>query len=259
MFLVKRTTVSVSIAFAVHLSTVLQPVAAEPLGQGGDMALSADGHSGSVSALPGTPSAEALNTSLRFEPLTMVSDLYRDDIVFLMRHGPTDWSQIDRRGVDPKDCEHQRLMTDEGKEAMRQLGMHLIVSEIIPAQIRVSQWCRNAETLEALTEGMLAIDPSVAGNLVAVEDPGLNLLLSLGGAATVTPIKQMIADWMERGSEGPLLLITHYTNIEELTEFRVYEGEILVLDPTLDNRVLGYLRLDTASPDTIHFGQNDSN
>jgi hypothetical protein len=47
--------------------------------------------------------------------------------------------------------------------------------------------------------------------------------------------------------------LTHYTNIEELTDFKVYEGEILVLDPFLDNRVLGYLRIDTAKPDAIHF------
>jgi phosphohistidine phosphatase SixA len=191
--------------------------------------------------------------NLRFEPVTMVTDLFRKDVVFLMRHGPTDWTQFDRRGVAPTDCAHQRLMTEDGKRAMRHLGALLAESEIIPGEIRFSQWCRDVETFDALMSGFRSVDPVVAEQIASVEDPGLNLLLSLTGAKSVTPIVDMIEDWQARGSVGPLLLITHYTNIEELTEFRVYEGEMLVLDPKLDNRVLGYLRLESAGPDIVHF------
>ena len=42
-------------------------------------------------------------------------------------------------------------------------------------------------------------------------------------------------------------------NKAELTEFAVYKGEALVLDPKQNNRVSGYLRLKTASPDVGHF------
>jgi hypothetical protein len=243
----------IAVAFAL---LAVNAADAEGLGQG-EMALMKEGHAGIVHPDSGTEIADQLRGSLRFEPITMLGDLYRKDIVLLMRHGPTDWSQTDARGVDPKGCKRQRTMTPEGQEAMRQLGMHLAVSEILPTEIRVSPWCRNAETFDALMEGILRIDPGYDRSVDVTEDYGLGLLLSLGGAPTVAPIKEAIYDWKKQGPTGPLLLITHYTNIEELTEFRVYEGEILVLDPALDNRVLGYLRMDTAKPDAIHFDVPD--
>ncbi len=225
---------------------------AQGLGQG-EMELMNEGHTGVVYPDAGSELSGELKGSLRFEPITMLGDLYRKDIVLLMRHGPTDWSQIDLRGVDPKDCAHQRMLTPFGREAMQQLGMHLAVSEILPTEIRVSPWCRNADTFAALMDGIGHVNPDYPQSVLAMEDPGLGLLLSLGGAASVVPITDAIDEWQARGPTGPLLLITHYTNIEELTEFKVYEGEILVLDPALDNRVLGYLRMDSAKPDAIHF------
>jgi hypothetical protein len=230
---------------------------AQGLGQG-DMALKNEGHAGAINTESGSGMSGELKGSLRFEPITMLGDLYRKDIVLLMRHGPTDWSQIDARGVDPKDCTRQRMLTPAGKEAMRQLGMHLAVSEILPTEIRVSPWCRNADTFAAMMDGILRIDPGYDRSVDVTEDDGLGLLLSLGGAPSVVPIKEAIDDWKKRGPTGPLLLITHYTNIEELTDFRVYEGEILVLDPALENRVLGYLRMDSAQPDAIHFDVPDT-
>lgn len=227
-------------------------VHAQGLGQG-EMELMNEGHAGVVYPDAGSDLSGELKGSLRFEPITMLGDLYRKDIVLLMRHGPTDWSQIDLRGVDPKDCAHQRMLTPEGREAMQQLGMHLAVSEILPVGIRVSPWCRNADTFDALLDGIGHVNPNYLQSVLVEEDPGLGLLLSLGGAASVLPITEAIDDWQARGPTGPLLLITHYTNIEELTDFKVYEGEILVLDPALDNRVLGYLRMDSAKPDAIHF------
>lgn len=230
---------------------------AQGLGQG-EMAMVKDGHTGVVFPDSGSDLSVELQGSLRFEPITMLADLYRKDIVLLMRHGPTDWSRMDRRGVDPKDCAHQRPLTPAGREAMRQLGMHLAVSEVLPTEIRVSPWCRNADTFAALMDGIRRVKPGYDQSVQVEEDYGLGLLLSLGGAASVLPIRQAIADWQARGPTGPLLLITHYTNIEELTEFKVYEGEILVLDPALDNRVLGYLRMDSARPDAIHFDIPDT-
>jgi hypothetical protein len=50
-----------------------------------------------------------------------------------------------------------------------------------------------------------------------------------------------------------LLIITHFTNIEEQTQFTVYEGEMLVIDLKRDNRVLGYMRLRSAGRDIGHF------
>ena len=211
---------------------------------------------GEMTVEAGAVTEAAPREGLVFEPWQMLDDLGRADIVLLMRHGPTDWSRRDADGVGATDCANQRLLSAEGRARMRDLGVLLAGNGVRPARVVVSQWCRGQETLAALREGFALVDPAYAAGLDARTDPGANLLLSLGGAATVTPLRATISGWPEeaRRAGGPLLVVTHFTNIAELTEFNVYEGEMLVLDPRLDNRVLGYLRLRSAGPDVGHFG-----
>lgn len=202
---------------------------------------------------PGTHSSQApVRDTLRFEPWQMLVDLFRDDVVLLMRHGPTDWSRDDPRGVLPTDCANQRVMTPDGQDQMRDLGILLAGNGIVPGHIVVSEWCRNQQTLDALVEGISMVVPGFTSRAGIETDPAANLLLSLEGAATVTELRHRISSW-KGSADGPLLIISHFTNIAELTEFHVYEGEILVLDPGRRNRVLGYLRLNSAAPDIGHF------
>lgn len=203
--------------------------------------------------MPAETQDRTVTEVLRFEPWQMLDELFRDDIVLVMRHGPTDWSMRDASDVAPTDCDDQRVMTEDGKERMRQLGVLLVANGLVPGRIMVSEWCRNQETLAALSEGMLEIDDAALLGKPIETVPALNLLLSLQGAPNVTAMRQIITNWDGSDGTGPLLLISHYTNIEELTEFRVYEGELLVVDPKRDNRVLGYLRLKSAGPDAGHF------
>jgi phosphohistidine phosphatase SixA len=212
-------------------------------------------HAGEMSvSMPPAPAhlPEPLRETLRFEPWQMLEDLFRDDIVLLMRHGPTDWSRDDPSGVLPTDCANQRVMTADGMDRMRDFGVLLAGNGIVPGRILVSEWCRNQQTLEALVEGISLVDPEFLNYAEIETNPAANLLLSLEGAATVTELRRLIADWQGSAS-GPLLIISHFTNIAELTEFHVYEGEILVLDPDRRSRVLGYLRLRSAAPDVGHF------
>ena len=201
-----------------------------------------------------TPEDMAVDEVIRFEPWQMLDELFRDDIVFLMRHGPTDWSMRDAKGVAPGDCDNQRVMTEDGKERMRQLGALLVVNELVPGRILVSEWCRNQETYAAMERGMLQIDKNALDGVEVDTMGDLNLLLSLGGAPNVTNLREIVSSW-EGDEDGPLLIISHFTNIAELTEFNVYEGEMLMLDPKRDNRVLGYLRLASAAPDIGHFDE----
>lgn len=197
-----------------------------------------------------------LNT-LRFEPWQLLDEMFlRDDVVFLMRHGPTDWSKLDIKDVAPTDCDNQRVMSPEGMEDMRSMGTILAANGILPSQIVVSEWCRNQQTLASLQEGFARVDVRIPDAIPVDVDPDLNLLLALQGAPNVTGLRELVEDWEGSEGRGPLLLISHFTNIEELTQFTVYEGEILVIDPKRDNRVLGYLRLRTASPDVGHFSVN---
>ncbi len=203
-----------------------------------------------MEAATDTPGLE----SIRFEPWQMIDEMFfRDDVVYLMRHGPTDWSKLDIKDVAPTDCDNQRVMSDEGKVAMETLGIVLASNGILPSEIKVSEWCRNQETVEHLQIGFDSVDPEIRGTIPVETVPGINLLLSLQGAPDVTSLEQLVGEWDGSDGRGPRLIISHFTNIEEFTQFNVYEGEILVLDPKRDNRVLGYLRLASAAPDVGHF------
>jgi hypothetical protein len=202
-----------------------------------------------------------LGDTLVFEPYQMASELLqRDDLVFLMRHGPTDWDKRDEKNVAPTDCANQRVMTPEGRKSMETMGTLLGANLLLPARIAVSEWCRNQQTLESLLVGFDRVAEGMSRGFTIETDPGLNLLLSLQGAADVIPLRERVTNWEPenfRGTEfkGNLLIISHFTNIEEMTNFQVFEGEILVVDPKRDNRVLGYLRLKSSSPDVGHFVQ----
>ncbi|MEM7710825.1 MAG: ester cyclase [Pseudomonadota bacterium] len=196
-----------------------------------------------------------VNDALRFEPFQQFEEMFfRDDVVWLMRHGPTDWSNLDMKDVAPADCANQLLMIEEGIQSMRDLGTLLAVNEVLPSRIVVSEWCRNQQTVEAMLEGMDRYDPAIGTAMPVETDPGLNLLLSLQGSQDATPLRERVSAWEgDPERPGPLLVVSHYTNIEEMTQFRVFEGEILVIDPQRDNLVLGYVRLRSANPDVGHF------
>ena len=144
-------------------------------------------------------------------------------------------------------------MSEEGAQNMRDLGTLMAANEVLPSQIVVSQWCRNQQTVETLTAGYARADAARAEALPGQTDAELNLLLSLQGARDVVGMRERISAWDGGDGSGPLLMISHFTNIEELTNFAVFEGEILVVDPKRDNRVLGYVRLTSAEPDIGHF------
>ena len=207
-------------------------------------------------AAAGDASPEALDDALRFEPYDVLGELVRDDLVILMRHGPTDWSKRDVKDVEPTDCENQRIMTALGEERMRSMGILMAGNGLRPGRIVVSEWCRNQQTVDRLLEGFALVDESYAEELPVETSGDLNLLLSLQGAPDVTAMRERILAWdgpEEGGPSGPLLMVSHFTNIAELTEFHVYEGEALIVDPKLEGRVLGYLRLRSAAPDEGHF------
>lgn len=192
--------------------------------------------------------------TLRFEPWQMLDEMFqRDDVVYLMRHGPTDWNKLDIKNVAPTDCANQRVMDEDGMSDMQRMGFILAENGIKPSQIVVSEWCRNQQTMQNLMAGFETSQPGSMDEIDIQTSADLNLLLSLQGAPNVSALREMISEWDGGDGNGPLLLISHFTNIEELTEFSVYEGEVLVIDPKRDNRVIGYFRLSNAEPDIGHF------
>lgn len=141
----------------------------------------------------------AIENSLRFEPLQNFDDMFlRDDVVFLMRHGPTDWSKLDKKEVAPTDCDNQRIMSEQGREDMRNLGALLAFNDIVFGKIVVSEWCRNQQTYDELKAGYDRVDPGVWSSIPAETVSDLNLLLSLQGARNVTVMRDMISTWGKR-------------------------------------------------------------
>ncbi len=195
-----------------------------------------------------------VGNTLRFEPLQNFAEMFqRDDVVFLMRHGPTNWDKLDAPDVAPQDCENQRILSEQGREDMRAFGALLALNDIRFGKIYVGQWCRNQQTFDEIRTGYDSAAPGTFGSIPVETYESADLLLSLQGAPNVTNLRDLVSGWDGIDADGPLLVISHFTNIQELTDFAVYEGESLVIDPKRENRVLGYVRLKTASPDVGHF------
>ena len=240
--------------FAAILSPVSAQAQPEPSRGMTDSMRQVTAHTGEMS-MPMEAGDIEVDDALRFEPYQQLDEMFgRDDVVYLMRHGPTDWSKLDEKDVAPTDCANQRVMSEEGARDMRNLGTLLAANDVLPSRLIVSQWCRNQQTVQHLFEGFDRVDPAIAAGMPVETSPDLNLMLSLQGAKTVTGLRDIVSSWQgDPERPGPLLLVSHYTDIEELTQFRVFEGEILVLDPKRDNQVLGYVRLRSAAPDVGHF------
>lgn len=196
--------------------------------------------------------------TLRFEPFQLIEEMFlRNDVVWVMRHGPTDWSKLDIKDAGPTACADQRILSPEGRTDMVNMGILLAENEVLPGRIVASEWCRNQQTVAALLEGAGMVEPEYPEQVPVETSGDLNLLLALQGAPDVVNLRELVSSWSGEGFERPLLVVTHFTNIEELFNFSVYEGEILVVDPKRDNRVLGYLRLRSAAPDVGHFNLED--
>lgn len=148
---------------------------------------------------------------------------------------------------------NQRVLSHEGAERMTDLGVLLAGNGLRPSRILVSELCRGQQTLEALVTWMSAVDAEYAAGIEVRPSLRFDLLLSLQGAADTKRMEEIGADWDGGDGSGPLLMIMHYTNIDEMTNFAVFEGEMLMVDPKRDSRVLGYLRLRSAAPDVGHF------
>jgi broad specificity phosphatase PhoE len=234
-----------ALALAAPLAAQQMSGRVDPDGEGGRMTM----------VMPGSDSDpdRAVAEELIFLPWDMLQELARDDVVLLMRHGPTDWSKRDVVDVAPDDCDGQRIMTETGRRQMYELGALMVANDLRPGRIVVSQWCRNQQTLESMLAGMRDADPAALDGVEIETMADLNLLLSLQGAPDTAAMEAFVAEWDGGDGDGPLLVISHFTNIQEMTERAVFEGQMLLLDPRQENRVLGELRLGSAGPDEGHF------
>ncbi|MEM7723113.1 MAG: hypothetical protein AAF376_12120 [Pseudomonadota bacterium] len=250
-----KTARAMAFGFMAALGALALPFGAQAQDEASGLELiQRSGHAGTMQMPEEMASLEVDGSEgIVFEPYQMTDELYeRHDLVFLMRAGPSDWTEDDAPAATVSDCTAQRSISARGYGQMRALGAMMGIIGVIPGEIVASEWCRTQDTVAALVEGFAFIDEDQAEAIPVATEPYVNQLDLSGDDADVAMLEQTIRDW-DGNADGPLLIVTHFENIQALTQFNVYAGEMLVLDPVLDGRVLGYLRLISARPDRVHF------
>ncbi len=153
-----------------------------------------------------------------------------------MRHGPTDG-------------EVQQVTTDIGKRQMHRLDAWLIANGLTPGQIVVSEWCRNQQTLDAMSAGMLNADQAALDGAEIAAMGDLNLLLSSQGVSNVMAMPDFVGAWDGGDRNRPLLSISRFSTVQTVSDRSAFEGRRLLLEPVQENKVMGELKPQSARPD----------
>jgi phosphohistidine phosphatase SixA len=163
---------------------------------------------------------------------SLVEKLQQGGYVLYMRHTSTDFSQNDSKSRSFEDCEHQRNLTDKGREEARAVAAQIRRLRIPIGTVLASPFCRTMETAR-LAFGKAQPMQEVRGGPLQSDDPkryaGLKKLLS-----TKVP-------------EGSNLVISSHGNPFHAVVGPPYlaEGEIAVVRPEGNGRfeVLARIRL----------------
>jgi phosphohistidine phosphatase SixA len=161
---------------------------------------------------------------------TLVPQLRQGGYVLVIRHGATDDSQKDAYPFVFDDMKKQRQLSEQGRQAARDIGAALKTLGIPLGEIYTSQLNRAVETGSLIsgsqTIAKSELTDSGAGSASAMAKPtGAN---TKGGAA----IRDLVNAAPKPASNN--VLITHKTNIADAfgKEFgNVAEGEAIVLKP----------------------------
>lgn len=179
---------------ALILFSIVIPVRAEPIA-------------------PPPPFVEKLATK------TTIAELRNGGYVLYLRHGYTDNSRPDRvPSVDLNDCSTQRMLSDEGRTLMRDVGKSIRAARIPTGELLVSPMCRTQESARlAFGENFSLSEPLMySANMTSDEKkPRLEALAKILG----TPVPA--------GSNR--VLVAHAPNLADLIGFFVKpEGTVVV-------------------------------
>jgi phosphohistidine phosphatase SixA len=153
-------------------------------------------------------------------PVELVERLRQGGYVIFVRHALTDHSREDAPNVDPRDCAHQRNLTDAGREQARELGEAMRLLEIPLGRIETSEFCRTRETAR-LAFGRAAV------NEVLTQLPPKQLRPQY--EARLLELRELVGRRPDAGTNT--VLVGHITSLEEATNVRVEEGDTVVFEP----------------------------
>lgn len=167
------------------------------------------------------PAAPSLPPVFVEKPATRatIAELRKGGYVLYLRHGYTDNSRPDRvPSVDLNDCSTQRMLSDEGRALMRDVGKSIRAARIPVGELLVSPMCRTQESARlALGEKFSLSEPLMySANMTSEEKkPRLEAL------------KQILNTPVPAGTNR--LLVAHAPNLADLIGFFVKpEGTVVV-------------------------------
>lgn len=145
-----------------------------------------------------------------------IEKLKTGDFLVVMRH-----ARAPGTGDPPEfrigDCATQRNLDDEGRAQARRFGDRLRKAGIAKAAVYSSQWCRCMETAELLGLGPVRELPALNSFFQRPQDRAGNL------AALEEFIKRL-----GKGTDRPVILVTHQVTISAMTGGWVESGEAKV-------------------------------
>lgn len=156
----------------------------------------------------------------RTGPAELVEQLRGGGYVIFLRHALTDHSHEDAPNVPPRDCAHQRNLTDEGRVQARVVGDAIRGLEIPLGRIATSEFCRARETAR-LAFGRAEVEP------ILTQLPPEQLRPEF--EARVRELRRLIGETPRAGTNT--VLVGHITSLEAATDVHVEEGDAAVFEP----------------------------
>ncbi len=130
------------------------------------------------------------------------------------------------------DCSTQRNLSEEGRKQAARIGARFRENGIETAQIFSSQWCRCLETARLLGLGPVT------------ELPILNSFFQRPERRNRQT--QALEAWLaSQDLDGPLVLVTHQVNITALTGVYPASGELVVIRPLENGKILAVGTIET--------------
>jgi hypothetical protein len=155
-----------------------------------------------------------------------VAALTRGNCIVLVRHAETVAGIGDPPGMRLDDCSTQRNLSAAGRAQARRIGQWFRMHDLMPAQVRSSQWCRCLDTARE------AFSASAFGSELPVRAwPALNSFFQGQGdrQGQLREAAEMARSIALRRSYGQFeVLVTHQVVVTALTGVSLSMGEMVV-------------------------------
>ena len=195
-----RTTLGAVLIAGSAICTRVQHAEAEPVGAIADSIPGAEKRSSARASDADSVSAPG---SEKVELRTLVSDMKHGGYVVVFRHAPTNRDQADTDPLDYKDVEHQRRLSDKGREVAKQLGEAFRTLGVPIGRVYTSVFDRAVET------GLL-IGGGKASLTLDVTEGGL-VVSPIENDRRAAALKAMVASVPDAGTNT--FIVTHKPNL----------------------------------------------